>query len=213
MKKLTLVLSVLSLSIASSFAQADTMSQEQKVSGFYLGGTVGASTLVNIVDKNYIDDNPYRDIDKINDTSTSASVQFLAGYQFNRIIAAELAYTYFGQLEKDDNIKFNPQAVTAQANIGYTFDSGWRPFALVGISSINLHQKNDFFDNYSKGSLRAGAGVDFSPRSLRGVSFRATWTADKFNSTYTKTDKLGRKTDYTDFNILGSFNIGATYKF
>ena len=209
MKKLTLALSVLSLGLASSFSQA----APQKVSGFYLGNSIGASTLINFVDQEYIDKYPNLDINKTNDTSTYVSFQFLAGYQFNRIIAAELVYTHFGILEKDGKTAFKPQAVTAQANVGYTFHSGWRPFALLGLSSVNLHQQDNYFEDYSKTAARIGAGVDFAPVSLRGVSFRATWTIDSFNSDYSKKDLLGRETDYTDTNILGNLSIGATYKF
>ena len=207
MKKLTLALSVLSLSIASSFAQADTMSQEQKVSGFYLGGTAGQAKGIQIRDADYTTDYPRADDSE--SSSSENSIQVLAGYQFNRIIAIELAYTDFGSLENQYSVvAFKPTAFSGQANIGYTFHSGWRPFALVGLSYLDLKQEAQYYTDDSNPTLRTGLGVEISPRSLNGVAFRATWTQDWFATEYT----VLRKT-YTDTNMLGNLSVGVTYKF
>ena len=214
MKKLTLALSVLSLSIASSFAQADTMSQEQKVSGFYLGGTVGSAKGTSFTSNEFQNDNSRLNLKDYYKTSSETSFQLLAGYQFNRIVAVEFVYTDFGNLEKDGSTLFKPTALTAQANVGYSFHSGWRPFALAGLSSMDINRQQKIADeDDSKVALRTGLGVEFAPASLSGLAFRATWTADWGTTDYSMY-KFGEGVkDYTNINMLSNLSIGATYKF
>ena len=217
MKKLTLALSVLSLSIASSFAQADTMSQEQKVSGFYVGGTVGSAQMYTIVDTEYTDDN--KNADSSRSSSSDTSFQVFGGYQFNRIVGVELAYTDFGTLTDTQKflgsthkINFSPTGLTLQANVGYTFHSGWRPFVLAGLTSLDLDQQYDYYDDDSTIAFRSGVGVEYAPAALKGLAFRATWTADWYATEYTETSFV-RTNTYNDLNFLGNASIGASYKF
>ena len=212
MKKLTLAVSVLSLSIVASFAQANTMSQDQKVSGFYVGGTVGSSKVTVLRDTEFTEDNP-TESDSLK-TSSESSFQLLGGYQFNRIVALELAYANFGSLKYSGNVIFKPTALTGQANLGYTFHSGWRPFALVGLSSLDLDQQLLVYADDSTVALRTGVGVEFSPASLNGLSLRATWSADWYFTDYKEQNSnTGPDKDYLDTNMLSNLSIGATYKF
>ena len=218
MKAIKIALSVLSISIASSFSQAEMKTdstqvmptkQEQKISGFYLGGTIGSSRLsatdsdytgsLGLEDRNYTDDMDTQD----------SSFKILAGYQFNRIVGVEVTYTDFGTFEHDIiGHSISPTAFTVAANIGYTFQSGWRPFALVGLSEVDIGQTDsEFFDGDSASAIHYGAGVEFAPVSLRGLAFRATWESDLMAVEYV----AGQ---YDDFAlVLSGLSIGATYKF
>ena len=207
MKKLTLALSVLSLSIASSLAQADTMSQDQKVSGFYVGGAVGQSKLSATDSENF---NSGADFNYTDDMDTKdSSLKILAGYQFNRIVGVEASYTDYGKfgMTNGGTYSISPTALTVAANLGYTFHSGWRPFGLVGLSTIDLGEDGIYFEDDSGPALHYGVGVEFSPVNLQGLAFRATWESDLMFVE-------DPDSDYDDYALsLSNLSIGATYKF
>ena len=57
----------------------------------------------------------------------------MGGYKFNRVAGIEVDYLDYGESDVT--------SITGQANISYTFHNGLRPFALLGLSFINLKQE------------------------------------------------------------------------
>lgn len=260
MTKLTFALSVLSISVASSFAQAaepDGMNQAtdinqspteqlknpptQKMSGFYIGGTVGTGKLYITRDNELYDSNIVDNANTIakRDSSSSAqSFQLLAGYQFNRIVAVEMTYerytnhihfrgfklyspnTSSSYKYRSQQVEAKPFVYNLQANVGYTFANGIRPFVLSGLGLLHLSADQDVYSGdffSSVFSLRLGTGVEYTPATLKGVTFRASWTGDLAYMDIEKepTNILTAivPDNFTDKNLLSSFNLGATYKF
>ncbi|MCK5818592.1 MAG: porin family protein [Psychromonas sp.] len=241
MNKLSRTLCVLSIGVTSSFVYSATSTnasqatvdkvseiktQVQKVSGFYAGGTIGTSKL-------YIErggDLGTSGVKPKDASSSAQSLQLLGGYQFNRIIAVELAYDHylngltFKGLEYNTadpevrQVKATPKIYAVQANVGYTFHNGWRPFAITGISSVHLNTDYNIYNNDSdsKLALRIGLGVEYAPIALKGLAFRASWINDRTtgemapNCTDLSCGFFGSQED--DLH-LHRFNLGATYKF
>ncbi|MCK5818914.1 MAG: outer membrane beta-barrel protein [Psychromonas sp.] len=241
MNKLTISLCAFLICGASSFASAASLDEaghakginkHQKISGFYLGGTIGTGKLNISRDEQFLTDNTNLDL-KQKDTSSSAqSIQLLAGYQFNRIIAVEFAYDHYinnlkfaGFIENPSTgvyspveIHSSPRILSLQANIGYTFHSGWRPFVLTGVTSFT---DNDIYKIYNIDSsaqitLRLGLGIEYEPAALNSVAFRASWIDDMGTGTYSDTSNPSQSNllaNYEDYINLHKFNIGAIYKF
>ena len=262
MTKLTFALSVLSISVASSFAQAaepGDMSQAtdinqspteqlknpptQKMSGFYIGGTVGTGKLYITRDNELYDsdnsdivDNA-KSIAKKDSSSSAQSFQLLAGYQFNRIVAIEMTYErYTNDIHfrgfklyntssskpryRSQQVEAKPFVYNLQANVGYTFANGIRPFMLSGLGLLHLSADQDVYSgdfSSSVFSLRLGTGVEYTPATLKGVTFRASWTGDlAYMDIEKEPDNIVTAIvpdNFSDINLLSSVNLGATYKF
>ncbi|ODY52442.1 hypothetical protein BBM25_11040 [Vibrio parahaemolyticus] len=187
---------VLLLAAVSAFAQANQTDVEKKdVSGFYLGGGIGVTTVY--------DDSvwPYA----VNLDSNDSTYKLFGGYQFNRIVAIEAQYTRYGDIfdkfEDAPRTMVKPENIALMANLGYTFDSGWRPFAAVGLGRTELD-----FGSSSKAetSFRAGVGGEYSPKAIENLNFRIAYEVDTFVIDET----------YDDLTImLGSLYAGVSYKF
>ena len=193
MKKLKLALSVLSMCIVSSPVMA---APKQKVSGVYFGGSAGFSKIV--LKDSY---------GAKHSNESGSSFQLLGGYQFNRIIGIEVDYLNYGENEKfgGTNVMLEPVSLAAQANIGYTFNSGFRPFALVGVSSVSLNQESDIYkeDTYVGG--RIGAGVEYAPAIIGGWAIRLAYSVD-----YVKANTVG---NVEHKHYLTNMSLGLNYKF
>ncbi|WP_261816938.1 outer membrane protein [Vibrio gallicus] len=172
MKKYNLVaLCGLALLSSSAFASSDP-------SGFYLLGGLGST---GIEDGGFTDDtaqsgnwqNPgtYHDAELEGKGSTQL---YSMGYQINRIVGVEATYMDYGNINANlqenkqhySNKLFDPYSLSVSANLGYTFHNGLRPFAKVGLSYINLGQK-DLIDGPIKdsdqiGGLHLGVGVEYA---------------------------------------------------
>jgi hypothetical protein len=265
MNKVNLALSVLAIGIASSFAQGSELSdtgQEHtinpvpKVSGFYIGGTIGTGRFYIHRDSGKYTDKTYYSGQSTlakNDASSGAqSLQLLAGYQFNRIVAVEMDYTHYinslnfrefvsdpaatlsGQYQTEQ-IHAKPRVYIMQANVGYTFANGIRPFALVGLGFLYLNADKDVYyaDTFSDMLVqRFGTGVEYAPVILQGWALRASWIADVTlitktskhsiienihtpNSRGDDNDDNDDNDDQSNFNRSGlsNFNLGVSYKF
>ena len=195
MKTIT-VLGALTAMVLSVNVQAN-----QDVSGFYIGGGVG-TTNVNTDTNGYSFDS---------DTDGS-SLKFIGGYQFNRIVAVEVQYTKYGDITPITNVsnskyyKWEPTTVSVAANLGYTFENGLRPFGVIGLSSLDLGQNIKALDDNSATALHFGAGLEYTPAALAGVSFRAGYEGDAFaidNGTFTSDTSV----------LIGSVYVAASYKF
>ncbi|EKJ5335220.1 porin family protein [Vibrio vulnificus] len=184
------------LAAVSAFAQANTNDIEKKeVSGFYLGGGIGATTA-------YDDGIGRNELDLKSNDST---YKLYGGYQFNRIVAIEAQYTRYGDIYSKydaDRHMVKPESIALMANLGYTFDSGWRPFATVGLGRTEL----DFGPlSKTETSFRAGVGGEYSPKAIENLNFRVAYEVDSFMFDNSPRD---------DVNIvLGSLYAGVSYKF
>ena len=157
---LTAILLTFSLSV-----QAET-SNNQKVSGFYIGGGIG---------------NPSGELDGEDIELKDKSYHVVAGYQEGRIFAWEMQYVKYG---KDADDFFDPSSFSISANVGYTFSSGLRPFAVLGLGLTDANVPSPPFGVIvvdSDLSYHYGVGVEFSPRQLNGMTFRLAHEADFVN--------------------------------
>ena len=81
-----------------------------------------------------------------------------------------------------------------------------RPFGVIGLSSLDLGQNIKALDDNSATALHFGAGLEYTPAALAGVSFRAGYEGDAFaidNGTFTSDTSV----------LIGSVYVAASYKF
>ncbi|NVD08024.1 porin family protein [Vibrio sp. JPW-9-11-11] len=181
----------------------------QDMSGFYLGAGVGSTS--------FSDDGYTSDIGEMvniltGDSATTATnepdgqtYKFIAGYQFNRVIAVEGQYTQYAPIKIENSASFlehelGLSSFTVSANLGYTFDNGLRPFGTLGLGTVSLDES----DSTAGTALRIGAGLEYNVRQLPGLSLRAAYETDYYSLEFI--DK-----EYTQ--SIGSFYVAANYKF
>ena len=134
-------------------------------------------------------------------------VKIYGGYQFNKIVGVEATYTDYGKFSYPD-AEISAPAVSVAANLGYNFlDAQLRPFALVGLSHLNISQSGTpIYDDDDTIAFSYGIGIEYAPTVLNGIGFRAEWNADIFTVT-----KLFNDEDYVQ--AFGMFNVAVQYKF
>ncbi len=138
------------------------------------------------------------------DTGTGYKVY--AGYQFNKNVGVEATYTDYGTFSYT-NTKISTTSTSVAANLGYTFLNGQlRPFALAGLSYLNFEQTGTliYLDDNTV-AYNYGIGIEYSPKVLNGIGFRAAWDADIYVIDAVYGD------DYAE--AYGMFSIAAQYKF
>ncbi|EDL51721.1 hypothetical protein VSAK1_21999 [Vibrio mediterranei AK1] len=165
--------------------------------GFYVGGGYG---LVKSKLKNLDNDNS-------ESLDAGHSLRVYGGYAFNRIVSLEGSYTKYGKTEEDHGYTWDPTTLALTANLGYTFDSGFRPFATVGLSYLDLNEAGDKkFTSDTGTAFRYGIGVEYMPAQVEGLGIRLAYEADAF-----KIENLqGHRSDTLN---IGSLYLGASYKF
>jgi opacity protein-like surface antigen len=180
-------------------------------SGFYLGAGVGTT--------DYEDDGLLNELPVAVSTESDNSYKLIAGYAFNRIVSIETQFTSYGDTNVKAHNPFNGQSLdagkiehktyTVAANLGYTFDNGLRPFATLGLGSVDYKAGSVSDDG---GVVRAGVGLEFSPAQLQGLSLRTAYEADyyeldtpSYNGYYTTTKTYNQS--------VGAWYLAATYKF
>ncbi len=200
MKKSILLLALLS---ACSYANAAT----NDVSGVYLGGGFGTTDFDDGGDFNSYNYNIDED---------GSTLKLIGGYQFNRIVAIEMQYTNYGDVKystlfSSDKGTVDYSSISLAANVGYTFASGWRPFAIAGLSSLEQSYKGSGLNlksNDNGTAFHYGAGVEYSPKKLGGLAFRVAYEGDLF------VVDSGSNNINDDYSMtIGTFYAGATYKF
>jgi len=130
------------------------------------------------------------------------------GYQFNKIVGVEATYTDYGKYTYDDGTTLEATAISVGANLGYTFlDGQLRPYALVGLSYLTLDQSTPIYDDDKTISYTYGVGIEYSPKVLNGVGFRAAWNTDIYI-----VDSSGTGDDY-DAQGFGMLSVAVQYKF
>lgn len=196
MKK-SVLLATLALASVSSFANSS-----EQAEGWYLGGGVG-STGFEVEGYETIVD------------ADGTALKVYGGYQFNRIVGVEMAYTSYGDLNykqgyaQAGQTAASPTSISLSANLGYTFDSGWRPFVIIGLSSVDLDTKEVGFESDKGAGVHAGLGVEYSPEAIDGLTLRLAYEADVF-----EVETVGYNTqDYTQDYTLDTIYFGASYKF
>lgn len=187
--------SITVLGALTAIALSINVQANQDVSGFYIGAGVG-STHVNLSSNSH----------SYTPSTDGSSLKLIGGYQFNRIVAIETQYTSYGEVKLSSNYKWEPKTISLAANLGYTFNNGLRPFAIIGLSSLDLDQNIKALDDGSATALRFGAGLEYTPAALSGVSFRAGYEGDAFI--------IEQNVGFNDIDVVvGSVYVAASYKF
>ena len=134
-------------------------------------------------------------------------VKVYGGYQFNKIVGVEATYTDYGKFSYPDT-ELSASAVSVAANLGYNFlDAQLRPFALVGLSYLNISQSGTpIYADDNTVAFSYGIGIEYAPKVLNGIGFRAEWNADIFAVTEFYSDE-----DYVQAFTM--FNVAVQYKF
>ncbi|MBU1643398.1 porin family protein [bacterium] len=194
--------------------------------GFYMGAGVGSSyydvTLTNTSYNFQTSTYTFKgsDVDKLDESDVGYVLY--AGYQFNKIIAVEGAYTDYGSFSTTINGRDyakKPRSFAVYANAGYTFLNGQlRPFGLLGLGYLRTYQSAAYnqFDAFEDSFVTAhvGFGVDYYPTTLKGFGFRASFTNDTYYDNKVKTyDNLDVETSTSLWQYYSLFYIGAQYKF
>ena len=195
-----------------------------KVEGFYLGVGAGSSANVSVLSEgHYKDDTDAYNTDNLSDTDTGYILY--GGYQINKIIAVEAAYTDYGSFSdtatteslpsKRVTFKSDPNSFSVYANAGYTFDNGLRPFGQLGLGylQVNGSGSTDKINIDDGVSLRFGIGLDYAPKELIGFGFRVAYVDDVVMDFNYKANDNGSETDTVLTNLNGLLYIGAQYKF
>jgi len=207
MKKTKVLLPLLLVAISSP-----SISAENNAHGFYLGAGYGSFNYD--VDQNWDTDSQYG---KLIEKTEGDTLKVYAGYQFNRVIAIEATYTDYGDTEgyvnsrfSSETVKQSPTSISVAANAGYSFDNGLRPFALLGLASMNLNSSYEFLDTDSPIAIKYGFGLEYAPIQLHGVQLRVAFESDTyFAEAYSG---LNLDADIYAFS-LSSFYAGVSYKF
>lgn len=160
----------------------------------YVGGSIG-------VKQDYDDDNLVGNSD-----TKGAAYSVYGGYLFNKIVGLETTYADYGDIESNGSNFASPTSMSLSANLGYTFDEGVRPFALVGLSYVDMNANNSSLVDDSGAGFHMGVGVDYSPvehLTLRVISQVDALSVDKVTSSKTDEHTL----------TFSSLQIGASYSF
>ncbi len=189
MKSIT-VLGALTAIVLTANVQAS-----EDVSGFYLGAGAGNT-----------DARAEQSSNSVSIPTDGKTLKLIGGYQFNRIVAIEAQYTSYGDLtDGTSTAKLSPKAISLAANLGYTFENGLRPFGIIGLSSLDLDANVTTNEDESYVALRFGAGLEYTPAALSGVSFRAGYEADSFTIENSSSSDVN--------SLISSVYVAASYKF
>ncbi|TEW53210.1 porin family protein [Psychromonas sp. RZ22] len=207
MKKIILP-SLLLAASTSVFAE-----NQVKTSGIYVG--TGYGLFIYNADENWDDSKKNGELVEDTDGDT---FKIYGGYQFNRVIAIEMAYTDYGDASgyvyDKANVKHavdqSPKSFSVAANAGYSFNNGLRPFALLGLSYMDLNSNYDFLDTNNPIAIKSGIGLEYSPAQLNGVQIRVALESDTYIAE--AHDGLDKNDDLGVFS-LSSLYAGVSYKF
>ncbi len=185
-----------------------------ELSGFYIGLGAGASKYWNAIIED--DDNGNGSISYISDfESKNTAVKIYSGVHINRIIGVEVSYTDYGNVTPKAGsgltASLSPRATAVAANIGYTFDTGLRAFAIAGLSVIDLRQSEALFNDDHRLGFRYGFGGEYQPSTATGLTFRLAYEADMYSATLSSIHNNLDNSAY--LSQIGTLYLGAAYKF
>lgn len=207
MKKIFLSLLLTSASFYSLANNDAATTPEPKISGFYVGAGFGSFGYSEEDSWGY-NNNP------ISAEADGNSTKVYVGYQFNKIVGIEGTYTDYGTANaKVGHYSIKPTSASLAANLGYTFANGMRPFGLVGMSSLDLNQNEELLTGDHGAAFKFGFGVEYTPKKLEGVQFRAAYEMDMYAVEYIDYQSGSGLTTETNLYALDSLYIGASYKF
>ncbi len=176
------------------------LSYGESYDGFYLGAGIGT------VD--FDDGGLFKNLNTPINTSYSGNTyKIISGYKFNRIVAIEAQYTSYGDTKFSAPVAgvtgtLEHSSVTVSANVGYTFNNGLRPFAILGLGRIDA-KEDDWSDHGT--ALRTGVGIEYTPPKLENVGFRLAYESDLF------TVEGEQKKEFDQ--SVGSFYFSTLYTF
>ena len=220
LKKLAVILILMA---GASSVMSEEVVRENTGKGFYIGGGAGSSRYLITLSESRYDysdpDNPSFTFEASELEDSDSGNLLYAGYQFNKIIAVEAAYTEYGNFSKiifAKQYSQAPESLAVYANAGYTFLNGQlRPFGIGGLGYLNRNQSRAYDRLGFKGefvTLHLGFGIDYYPTVLRGLGFRLSFSDDMYvESDYTYTGS----TTETDslWQNYSLFYAGVQYKF
>lgn len=210
MKKMMIAKWMVALIAVASFP---ALAAQKDPSGFYIGVGAGSTE--------FDDDGFGKAVtNKTTTTETeSPSYKLIAGYQINRIIGIEGQYTKYGKsttkIGSSKTFTTDYSSVSVAANLGYTFDIGLRPYAMLGYSILNSEIENSGKTKYfaTKSStvsgIKMGVGVEYAIPVVPALALRAgfDWEAAEIK---VKDDK---NKELSNVHALGSFYLATTYTF
>lgn len=208
------------------YAEEAVKPVQNSTDGFYLGLGGGASYDLSFLSENtyYQDNTVSYDTGTLSDSDAGYIVY--GGYQINKIIAVEAAYTDYGSFSDTAKVKntaiyrefsSDPRSLSVYANAGYTFQNGLRPFGQLGLGYMqrNVSASLENIDISDEDvTVRFGLGLDYAPSTLKGFGFRVAMVEDvvaDFN--YHGVDADGNDKSTVWINVNSLFYIGASYKF
>ena len=201
---------IVALAITASFS---TLAAQKETNGFYIGVGAGSTSF---------DDGGFGNsiTGKTTTTDTeSTSYKLIAGYQINRIAGIEGQYTKYGtsttKIGSSKAFTTDFSSISIAANVGYTFDIGLRPYALLGYSVLNSEiensGKNKYFANKSSSmtGIKMGVGVEYAIPAVPALALRTgfDWEAADIKVKDQKNKEL------SNVHTLGSFYLATTYTF
>ncbi|MGB6019891.1 MAG: outer membrane beta-barrel protein [Sulfurimonadaceae bacterium] len=223
MKKVFRLLALGSVLLFSALNAEEVSPEPLKPDGFYLGVGGGATFNITLLSKGYYqDDTTTYSSGDLSDTDVGFIVY--GGYQINKIIAVEAAYTDYGSFSDTvskvlqpgvETFKSDPNSVSVYANAGYTFSNGLRPFGQIGLGYLMLNGSRSLeaIDIDDSISMRFGLGLEYAPANLSGFGFRVAYVEDMAMDVSYNADDNGNDTSTLLMNVNGMLYVGAQYKF
>ncbi|EJN6826786.1 porin family protein [Vibrio cidicii] len=193
MRMKAIALAILSLAAVSA-AQA-----ESKVSGFYVGGGIGSTD--------------FDSDESVDGKADGSALKLIAGYQFNRIVGIEAQYNKYGDIKFTNPVNtWSPTALSINANLGYSFDNGFRPYGLIGLSALDLSEKTQTLEDDQGTAIHFGLGLEYAQPTLNGLAFRVGYDSEIFGIRTTYVENSSVVTKDVAYSI-GALYAGVTYKF
>lgn len=223
MKKVFTSFALGSILLSGALFAEEVKSVPLNPDGFYLGVGGGVSFNVTVLSLgNYQDNTTSYSTGSLSDTDVGYIVY--GGYQFNKIIAVEAAYTDYGSFSDTaskilqpgvETFSSDPSTVSVYANAGYTFANGLRPFGQIGLGylMINGSSSMDAIGIDDSVSMRFGLGLEYAPKKLSGFGFRVAYVEDVAMDFSYNADDNGKDTSTLLINADGMLYVGAQYKF
>ncbi len=194
-----------------------------ELQGSYLG--IGNGAVIYFDFK--IDDDIESDTQsEVREDEKDSLLKLYAGYHFNKIVGVEFSYQDYGKIEysystrppnpiDDDKVFLTHEysSFSAAANLGYSFNNGWRPFGIAGLSLLDLDSKSTRLgnDDRTKLGFHYGLGGEYIPPDFKRVSLRVAYEADAFFDDYTEDADGNFEKVY--FYLISSIYASVAYHF
>ncbi len=191
------------IGVMSSLFALETEDVAPNKKGFYIGVGAGSSSMSN--------DSTYNTKTYEGDSGT----HIYAGYQFNNVVAIELAQTNYGDISNSQTkqVEFTPESTSLNVNVGYSMlNSQLRVSAILGLSSLKMNQKQQTFVDDAGVGLNYGAVIQYEPNFLHGLGVRLGYTGTLVDVEETVSSNYGYTTEsYTQ--TTGMPYLALQYKF